>query len=75
MKGISYTRYQEPQLRRYIQQNTGMKLFMEMMATFQGKKTGEEIDHITRTRFYNIRHNDDLQEALNQMGTDLEIRN
>ena len=74
IKGISYIRYQEPQLKRFIQQNNGMKLLMEMMATFQSKRTGEEINHITRTRLYNITNNDELQEALNQMGTDLEIQ-
>lgn len=74
IKGISHTRYQEPQLKRYIQQNNGMKLLMEMIATFRSKKTGEEITHTTRTRLYNITNNDKLQHALNQMGTDLEIQ-
>ena len=45
-----------------------MKLFMDMMATFQSKKTGEEINHITRTRLYNITDNDDLHEALKSTG-------
>ena len=30
-----------------------MKLCMDMMATFQSKKTGEEINHITGIRLYN----------------------
>ena len=74
IKGISYIRFQEPQLKRYIQQNNGMKLLMEMIATFRSKKTGEDITHTTRTRLYNITNNDELQHALNQMGTDLEIQ-
>ena len=47
-----------------------MKLFMDMMATFQSKKTGEEINHITGTRLYNIyiKNNDDLHEALKSTG-------
>ena len=68
IKGISYTRYQELQLKQYIQQNNGMKLFMDMMATFQSKKTGEEINLITGTRLYNIKNNDDLHEALKSTG-------
>ena len=68
IKGISYTRYQELQLKQYIQQNNGMKLCMDMMATFQSKKTGEEINLITGTRLYNIKNNDDLHEALKSNG-------
>ena len=68
IKGISYTRYQELQLKQYIQQNNGMKLFMDMMATFQSKKTGEEINHISGTRLYNIKNNHDLHEALKSTG-------
>ena len=51
-----------------------MKLLMEMVATFRSKKTGKEITHTTRTRLYNITNNDELQHALKQMGTDLEIQ-
>ena len=39
-----------------------MKLFMDMMATFQSKKTGEEINHIFK------KNNDDLHEALKSTG-------
>ena len=45
-----------------------MKLFMDMMATFQSKKTGEEINHITGTRLYYIKNTDDLHEALKSTG-------
>ena len=45
-----------------------MKLFMDMMATFQSKKTGEDINHITGTRLYHIKNNDDLHEALKSTG-------
>ena len=45
-----------------------MKLFMEMMAKLQSRKTGEEINHITRTRLSNLTNTHDLQEALDQNG-------
>ena len=45
-----------------------------MIATFRSKRTGEYIIHTTRTRLYNITNNDELQHALDQMGTDLEIQ-
>ena len=51
-----------------------MKLLMDMIATFRSKKAGEDITHTTRTRLYNITNNDELQHALNQLGTDLEIQ-
>ena len=45
-----------------------MKLCMDTMATFQSKKTGDKIDHITGTRLHNIINNDDLHEALKSNG-------
>ena len=47
---------------------------MEMFATFMRKNTGEEINHITRTRLYEITNVEEIKPAMNQMATDLEIQ-
>ena len=41
---------------------------MDMMATVQSKKTGEDTNHKTGTRLYNIKNNDDLHEAMKSTG-------
>ena len=73
LKGLSYIKYQEPNLKQYIQEKKGMKIWMEMFATFIRKNTGDEIDHITRTRLYEITNVEEIKPMMNQMATDLEV--
>ena len=43
LKGLSYIKYQDKTLKDYIAEHKGMKIILEMFASYRGKKTGEII--------------------------------
>ena len=74
LKGLSYIKYQDKTLKDYIDEHNGMKIILEMFASYRGKKTGEIIQHNTRSRMYIITNKEEIEKVLGQMATDIEIQ-
>ena len=74
LKGLSYIKYQDKTLKDYIAEHNGMKIILEMFASYRGKKTGEIIQHNTRSRMYIITNKEEIEKVLGQMATDIEIQ-
>ena len=74
LKGLSYIKYQDKTLKEYIAEHNGMKIILEMFASYRNKKTNELIQHNTRSRMYEITNREEVPKTLNQMATDIEIQ-
>ena len=74
IKAISYIKYQDVILKKYIDEHKGMKIFMEMFAVFIRKDDNEEIRHTTKSRIYTITSKEEVPDVISQMATDLEIQ-
>ena len=74
LKGLSYIKYQDKTLKEYVDEHKGMKIILEMFASYRNKKTNELIEHNTRSRMYEITNKEEVNKILNQMATDIEIQ-
>ena len=52
IKALQYLKYQDHNLKQYLQKHKGMKVILETFNTFKNKKTNEEVRHSMRSRRY-----------------------
>lgn len=71
---MSYIKYQDKTLKEYIEEHNGMKIILEMFASYKSKKSNEIIQHNTRSRMYIITNKEEIEKTLSQMATDIEIQ-
>ena len=71
---MSYIKYQDKTLKEYIEEHNGMKIILEMFASYKSKKSTEIIQHNTRSRMYIITNKEEIEKTLSQMATDIEIQ-
>ena len=73
MKGLSYFIHQKDKLNEYLKKHKSMKVIAFVEIAFDDIETEDEIIHSIKSRRYNIFNEDDLINALNNMGKDIEI--
>ena len=74
VKALQYLKYQDVNLKPFLEKHKGMKIVLEVFGTYKSKKTNEEIGHTTRSRRYEVTNAEDLPKVLSQMATDIEIQ-
>ena len=77
-KGLSYLRYQEDRLKQFLNNNTGMKVLIEVDFSIITKGGGEDADSTERPPFikfrsrrYEILNTDDVLDVLTNMTQDI----
>jgi hypothetical protein len=78
LKGLTYVKYQEEALIRFLNKKGSMKLLIEAVVVFdQLDEEGHVVKEFIRTlnsRRYDIFNKDDLKEALNAIPGDIELQ-
>ena len=72
--GLSHTYYQKSRLKEFVNTNKSMKLLVDVFVEFKHleDKDKDFVDSI-RSRRYNILNQEDLNNSINKMATDIEI--
>ena len=72
-KGLSYLKYQKERLNDYLKKHKSMKVLITVDLIFEHADEEEEVSHTIGSRRYNILNEEDLNNAINNMASDIEL--
>ena len=69
LRGLSYLKYQEDRLKRFLNKNTGMKILIHVDAL---SKDGDTITF--KPRRYEVLNTDDISDVMTDMAKDIDTQ-
>ena len=74
LKALSYLKYQKEILAKYLKEQKGMKILVDVVINFLDIETDEYIEHKIRSRRYEVLNEHELNKALDNMATDITTK-